>query len=77
LLFYDNTDFTDILLGFSELFDILWYSLDSFIDLSEFGGNGVVFISCSGGNQFDFFFNHLLVFTNVKVSDIFDVDSED
>lgn len=48
LLFLDDqTDFTDILFSLSELLNVLWNSADSFIDLSEFGGDLVVLISSS------------------------------
>jgi hypothetical protein len=76
-LFDHDTNFTDVLLGLGELLNILGNLSDLSFNFSEFVGDFVIVLSCSLGDLFDFLFNDLVVLSDIHVSNILDIDSED
>lgn len=76
-LFNGDADFADVLLRISQILDVLWWSLDSLVDLIELGRDLVVLLSGSPGDEFDLFLDNLLILAGVHVSDVLDVDRED
>jgi hypothetical protein len=59
------------------VFDALWWLLDDLVDLLELGGDLVVLLACSCGDELDLLLNNSLVFADVVAPDIFDMDLED
>ena len=76
-LLNNDTDVTDIFLDLSELLDVLWVTQYFVLDLSELSGDIVVLLHGSVGNQFDFLLDDCLIFADISVSDILDVDFKD
>lgn len=72
-----DADLLDVVCGVVHVFDALWWLLDHFVDLIELGGDHVVRLDCSLGNELDLLLNNGLIFSSVNEPDVLDTDLED
>ena len=75
-LLNDDTDVTDELLDLCKFFDVLWCGHDFVLDLSELGGDVIVLLDGSVGDQFYFLLDDCFIFSDIALSNILDIDQE-
>ena len=76
LLFNGDGNFCDILLRLSELFDVLRWPPDPFVDFIKLGGQLVVHFFGLLSYELDLLLNNIGMLPHIHVSDIFAVDLE-
>jgi hypothetical protein len=72
-----HRDLTDVLLGLSELLDILGWAADALVDLIELRREGIVHVLGLLGDQLDLLFDDVGVLSHIHVADVLAVDLED
>jgi hypothetical protein len=72
-----HRDLTDVLLGLSELLDVLGWTANALIDLIKLRGEGVIHVLGLLGDQLDLLFDDVGVLAHIHVADVLAVDLED